>query len=182
MFWSKVETRGGRPNEQVNRIKTITRICKNHIFKRRHAAALPQFFTYTVSQLHSTHRGGSWSTDIQDGACQRSTLRSSLSQVTSFFFSFLLPNHTKVHCDRGTLLWLRERSDVGLSDPSSLESFPELAGYADSTLSRPLTGSPPGWGKDTWWGTNTYIAYRTVSLSCRRLFLFFSFLQICSQC
>lgn len=98
------------------------------------------------------------------------------------FFSFLLPNHTKVHCDRGTLLWLRERSDVGLSDPSSLESFPELAGYADSTLSRPLTGSPPGWGKDTRWGTNTYIAYRTVSLSCRRLFLFFSFLQICSQC
>lgn len=143
MFWSKVETRGGRPNEQVNRIKTITRICKNHIFKRRHAAALPQFFTYTVSQLHSTHRGGSWSTDIQDGACQRSTLRSSLSQVTSFFFSFLLPNHTKVHCDRGTLLWLRERSDVGL--------WPVLAGILSwaSRLcwlnAKPTTDREPSW-------------------------------------
>lgn len=182
MFWSKVETRGGRPNEQVNRIKTITRICKNHIFKRRHAAALPQFFTYTVSQLHSTHRGGSWSTDIQDGACQRSTLRSSLSQVTSFFFFLFFFRTTQKftvtegpYCD-----W--ESAAMLDCDPSSLESFPELAGYADSTLSRPLTGSPPGWGKDTRWGTNTYIAYRTVSLSCRRLFLFFSFLQICSQC
>lgn len=98
-----------------------------------------------------------------------------------FFFLFFFRTTQKFTVTEGPYCdW---ESAVMLDcDPSSLESFPELAGYADSTLSRPLTGSPPGWGKDTRWGTNTYIAYRTVSLSCRRLFLFFSFLQICSQC
>lgn len=53
-----------------------------------------------------------------------------------FFFLFFFRTTQK--------FTVTERSDVGLFDPSSLESFPELAGYADSTLSRPLTGSPPG--------------------------------------
>lgn len=61
------------------------------------------------------------------------TLRSSLSL---FFFLFFFRTTQK--------FTVTERSDVGLFDPSSLESFPELAGYADSTLSRPLAGSPPG--------------------------------------
>lgn len=144
MFWSKVETRGGRPNEQVNRIKTITRICKNHIFKRRHAAALPQFFTYTVSQLHSTHRGGSWSTDIQDGACQRSTLRSSLSQVTSFFFFFSSSEPHK------SSLWPRdlivtERAQRCWTVWPVLAGIPSWASRLCWLNAKPTTDREPSW-------------------------------------
>lgn len=57
---------------------------------------------------------------------------------------FMLTASVSVFYDRATLLQLRERSQIGLFDPSVLFSYPELLGYNGGMPGRASTGGSPG--------------------------------------
>jgi len=79
------------------------------------------------------------------GQCHRA-IRVQLLLCFLLLFTFLcaeLRHTAKVFYDRATLLQLRGHSYFGLFDPNTLQSYPELTCYVDSTLGRPPTGSSP---------------------------------------